>query len=63
MLCNVKLFSKENAVNRSSITEEISHLLVEKKKYDVQAFTIINIGCKGLFQYEDIDGNSPIDAI
>jgi hypothetical protein len=36
---------------------------VEKRKYDVEALTIINIGCIGVSQYPEIDGKIPNDII
>lgn len=59
----MKCEEKENAVRRSKSIAEILHLFIEKRKYEVEAFTIINIGCIGLSQYEDIDGSSPIDPM
>jgi hypothetical protein len=41
---------KENAVKSNSITAGILHLFNENKKYDVEAFTIINMGCIGVIQ-------------
>jgi hypothetical protein len=55
--------SKENDVRSNSIIAEILHFFIEKRKYDVEAFTIINIGCIELCQYDDIDGSSPIDPM
>jgi hypothetical protein len=59
-LCKIRCISKEKAVSKRSRTEDILHLSMEKRKYEVEAFTIINIGCIGLFQYEEIAGSSPI---
>lgn len=61
--CAIKYISKEKAVSSNRNIAEIFHFDNENRKYDVEAFTKINIGCIGDSQYDEIEGSSPTESM